>query len=384
MRVAILHNIPSPNRIALFRKLAAQEGITLRVFFSAQREKNRHWLLDLSEDAWAHFLDGRTFNFGRKDLIAIHYNSSAISEFARFHPDVIILGGYNSPTHLQLVYYCLHNRIPYILWNGSTLNEDNLVRRLTSPLIRFIVRGASAYIAYGTKAADYLKTLGATEDRIFYGYNTVDIEYFQSWADKIRPCRRQLRETLGIHESEKAVLFVGQLIERKGIRELLAVIRKLHNCGHKVRLMVAGTGPLEDELKNEFANVPVTWLGHVQPSKLPELYVAADVTVLPSREEVWGLVINEAMASGCPVIASYACGGTEDLIIDGVTGFKIPTCDSSCYSASIQAVLSSVLDLSPVELQQIAQNALDRLKQHFTIENAASRFVAAIRVALQS
>jgi len=184
------------------------------------------------------------------------------------------------------------------------------------PVIKWIVSGASEYIAYGSRAQRFLERLGANKSKISQFINSVDVDFFVSQSNALRPKREQFRKKLGFKADDFVYLFVGQLIERKGVRELVKAFSEIKDKNKK--LLIIGSGKL-DYLFEQFEN-NVIHLNHLEYHQLPEYYVASDCLILPSKEEVWGLVVNEALACGTPVLASTAVGAAEDLIKEGKTG----------------------------------------------------------------
>ena len=136
-------------------------------------------------------------------------------------------------------------------------------------------------------------------------------------------------------------LFAGKLLAFKGPLDLLAAAASLKSTGYPVSILIAGSGPLEAELAATAmaAGVSLHRLGFCNQTQMPGAYAAADVLVLPSSGETWGLVANEAQACGVPVIVSDACGCAPDLAQDGSAGRVFPFGDREALSAALLAIL---------------------------------------------
>lgn len=157
------------------------------------------------------------------------------------------------------------------------------------------------------------------------GWNTVDNAFFETKSRITTEERMALRDKLGIKTGFVA-LYAGQLIERKGIQDLLTAFTRLRREMDDVTLLIAGTGMEEEAMKKRclHENIKdVIFAGFVDYEQLPGYFALSSLFILPSREEVWGLVINEAMACGLPVITTVKVGASADLVRDGVNGFVV-------------------------------------------------------------
>ena len=287
------------------------------------------------------------------------------------HARAVVIGGYDSLTSFLALLYCIVTRTPAILWSGSTSRESAGRSWLKERVKRFFVRRCRAYAAYGTRARDYLAALGARPERIALAYNTVDTAWFANAASAID--REAERDRLGL-QAMPTVLFAAQLIDRKDPLVLVEALADLKREGIDIRLIVAGNGPLEGDVRDAVSasGIPSVFTGLLPSEEMPQLYVAADVLALPSREEIWGLVANEAMACGTPVVISEACGAAEDLVLDGLTGLVVPPGNSAALAA---AVRSLVTDDS---LRRRLADSGRRRALEFSIQQAAEGIASAV------
>ena len=344
VRVAMLHNIISPHVVPLFAALAAQPGIDLRVYFYSETDANRRWKVSPEGKFPYTILPQWSIRLRGKDLFTYFINPTIIPALRRDGFDVLISAGWDSFTAQVSFLWCALVGKPYIVWSGSTVNEPSWRRTLSLPLVKLIVRGASGYIAYGTRAREYLVTLGARPERIAISFNTVDVDFFARARNAVtaEQCTA-LRAALGI-TTPRLVLFVGQLIERKGPRTLIDAFARIKPALPDVGLLLVGYGMEEDALRayvRERGIADVTFAGAVDVLDLPRYYALADCFVLPSAEEVWGLVLNEAMACGLPVITTDRVGASVDLVREGENGFVVPANDPAALAAQLAAVLAS-------------------------------------------
>jgi len=299
-RVALLTEIPAPYRIPLFNALA--DRVDLRVLFLRERNPERPYALHAEEIRFAHdVLPGVDVTVRGRWLVL---NRSVVRRLG--HADVVLLGGWNQPAFWEALAWCRLRRRPAILWVEST-GEDRRSGRLEALKGR-LLRAAAAFVVPGAAAREYLLALGVPAERIAVAPNAVDPAIF----GRARPTRR---------DGACRVLAVGRLAREKGLDTLLAAAE-----GLPVELVLAGAGPEERRLR-ALAGPNTTFLGHVERDALPALYADADVAVVPSRSEPWGMALNEAALAGLPLVSTTAAGAARELIEEGVNGFRVPPDD---------------------------------------------------------
>jgi glycosyltransferase involved in cell wall biosynthesis len=173
--------------------------------------------------------------------------------------------------------------------------------------------------------------------------------------------KQKIRQELEIAE-EHMVLAIGQFIHRKGFDVLL---KAAQSVSKDVGIYIVGGEATEEYLKlrEDLGVTNVHFVGFQKKERLAEFYKAADLFVLPTREDVWGLVINEALAYGLPTITTDRCVAGLELIEDGVNGYVVPVEDEKILAEKISAVLSS-------DLQQMGEASLRKIRP-YTLENMA-------------
>jgi glycosyltransferase involved in cell wall biosynthesis len=348
VRVALLTEIPAPYRLPLFRALAGEEGIELRVLFLGRTDPRRSYPFPEGELGFGYeVLPGASLVRGGRWAVL---SRGAVRALRRFAPDVIVVGGWNQPAFWLALLYARTRRRPLVTWVESTLRDARSGSAAGSLAKRAFVRGSSAFLVPGSAAAAYLRSLGVDDSRIVVAPNAVGLGHVvgpgpvhgRSGADA--PADEQARGSgqdgsgHGVGPGPVHVLFVGRLAAEKGLDVLFRAIG-----GLPVRLDVAGTGPDEERLRTS-APENVAFLGHLGHEELGAAYAAADVFVLPSLSEPWGMVLNEAAAAGLPLVATDAVGAAADLIEDGANGFVVPTGDADALRAAL-ATLAANADL---------------------------------------
>lgn len=316
-KVILITNIISPYRIPLYNYISKNGDFNFKVLVLAEKEKNREYQLAKQEIKFDYqILPGwHLFFIGGKREVSIHLNRGVFGALKRYSPDVIITSGYNCPAYWQAFLYCKLFKKKYVLWNGTTLLSAGSTKGVRGLLKKIIIKKADKYIAYGGKAKEYLEYFGAEPKNIYVSTNTVDVDYF-------RKKTFQYREDKNFYEERNKfpkilLLYIGQLVKRKGVEQVLKALKVLKDS--QIGFIIVGSGPEERNLKkfctkNKLENI--FFEGFHQQEELPKYYNLADVFILPSFEEVWGLVVNEALASGLYILASKYAGVTYDLIND--------------------------------------------------------------------
>ena len=229
--------------------------------------------------------------------------------------------------------------IPFVLWASLWDHPRTLAHRLSRRPLRAIYRGADAVVTYGPHVTAYVAAARGDRANVFEAPQAVDREHFG------RPVSEEewtaARARAGARADEFLLLFVGRLEREKGVEVLIDAWLRA-NLGYNGTLAFAGTGPLRGAAGG-CAPESIA-LGRVDRADLPPLYAAADAVVLPSVRtatftEPWGLVVNEAMHQGTPVIASDAVGATAGgLVVDGRNGMVVPQGDSDALASRIRAL----------------------------------------------
>ncbi len=242
---------------------------------------------------------------------------------AESDPDVVLLMGWHSITQLRALLWCRRHGIP-VLYRGDShlgLAPAGARRVVWGLRTRVLLRQFAGALAVGRSARRYLLRFGVDPTRIFHSPHAIDVARFATFAAPHATAdgRRAARIALGLDPSRPVLLFAGKLTAIKRPLDLVAATARLADG---TQLLVAGDGPLREpmEMAARRAGVSLTITGALAQDAMPRAYALADALVLPSARESWGLVINEALACGTPVIASTGCGATDDLVHPGKSG----------------------------------------------------------------
>jgi len=235
-------------------------------------------------------------------------------------PDVVAVNGWNNFGSLVAADCCVRRGIPMVVMSESARQDEP--RTWWKEMIkRRIVALYSAALVGGQRHIEYLVELGMPRDRIFTGYDVVDNAYFRRSAEEIRSHKSDVRKQYGLPENY--FLASARFIEKKNlptlIRAYAAYRQKSEASGNPPwDVVLLGDGPLREALKSQLSTLNlhrhVRLPGFKQYDELPVYYALAKAFVHASTTEQWGLVVNEAIASGLPVIVSNRCGCVPELV----------------------------------------------------------------------
>lgn len=324
----------TPYRSPLFNALSRFPGIRLRVVHLCRRHR-REW--DLHLDEIDHPFTILTHGGLRHEGLA--WGGLLPRRMARESFDLVIVPGYSHPAYVQAILLGRALGKTVVLWSESTVRDRRPGGRVREFLKRRIVGLCDEYLTCGSAGAEYLERIGAPGDRIHVVPNAVDTAFFRESADRHARDRETWRRRLGL--PRKVILYVGRIDRWKGVGDLLAAYHGLERRD-EVGLVLAGSGPALEALQRRaicrgWRNV--FFPGFVPRDRLALYYATADLFVLPTRNDSWGLVVNEAMASGLPVVVSSAAGCARDLVREGENGFVYPVRDVGRLRRALQTLI---------------------------------------------
>jgi glycosyltransferase involved in cell wall biosynthesis len=382
MHLGIVTSHPIQYQAPLFRALA--ECINLTVYFAHQAtaanqaeagfDTSFDWDINLTTGFPHSFLE----NVSRRPSITRFTGCDTPSigkVLTADKVDVLAVCGWHLKSYLQAAKAGRSLRIPVMARTDSHLDTPrSLVKRALKAIgYPIFLRQFAMFLPAGRQSAQYLRRYWVPESRIRIVPYCIDVGAFSSAADRGRANRERLRVEFGAVNGESLVLFVGKLINLKNIPILIEALAVLRASGRAVRLVVVGSGPLAGELAN-MANaclLPVTFVGFVNQSRMPEVYAAADVLVLPSSSETWGLVVNEAFACKLPAIVSDRVGCGPDMIVDRLTGTIVPV-------GSVARLAQAIDYWTGGHDQAATERALGEITARYSPASSAAAFVAGV------
>ena len=390
IRVAAVVSHAIQYQAPLFREVTNRPEVDLTVYFCSEWGTSRHFDRDF----------GTAFNWD-SSLLAGYESAFVSSRFSKnIQPrrstdlicpalvkklnqgkfDAVWVHGWGFLSHWLVFATACAIHVPILLRaETNALLEPNgpklLIKR---SILGALFRRVSAFLAIGKLNAAYYRSYGINSSRIFEAPYSVDNEAFYGTSVSSSEVSSETRRSYGIDGSRPVILFCGKLIERKGPQDLVEAC-SLVSRQVPVSLVFVGDGAELNALK-ALSSVRgldhVHFLGFKNQSELPTLYAMADIFVLPSYAETWGLVVNEAMACGLPVIASKNVGCVPDLIDEGVTGYSFGAGNVAELSMRI---LSCLRD--PEKTSEMGVSARRRVDEYSISRTADGIVSAALTVA---
>lgn len=320
-RLVIVTEIIAPYRIPVFNALARHDGIDLHVIFLAETDSTqRQWQVYKDEIHFSYeVLPAWRRRIGRRSFLL---NWGAETALRRAAPDFIVCGGYNYLASWRSMFWARRNRVPFSLWAESTTRDSRSSYALIEFLKTRFLRGCDAFVVPGKSSIEYLRSYGVPEEMIFTAPNAVDTQFFARRAEVIR--REAVRHRKALRLPPRFFLFAGRLVAEKGIFDLVRAYGELSpELRKNIGLVLVGDGLERSSLLQHAAAInpgSIYLAGFSQREELASYYALADVFILPTHSDPWGLVVNEAMACGLPVICSDAAGCGADLVESGWNG----------------------------------------------------------------
>jgi len=298
-------------------RTAMQDKVSV-LFISTDR--SQPWNIVVPEQ-WCEVLSPRWMRAVRRLFWWINPKRCAVLHLAGWgHPLLI----------LAMIVGALH-RIPIFLESDTQLApaESRWKRVLKGLLYPTMFSLPTRLLPGGSRQAAYMLHYGARPERILVARMTVDVTAMQRETESRGERRAAMRAELGMRDNDVAFLFVGRLALTKGIGTLLKAFLNVAKRHPNARLLIVGDGDERDRIEQTAGQCSrIMLLGRKDSSALLDAYVVADVLVVPSLFEPWGLVVNEGMAAGLPVIATDAVGAVDDLVQHGINGLRVQTGDT--------------------------------------------------------
>jgi 1,2-diacylglycerol 3-alpha-glucosyltransferase len=341
-RLVILTEIISPYRIPLFNALAKHPGVDLHVIFLAETDPNlRQWQVYKDEIEFGYeVLPSWRKQIGSYNMLLNRGVGRALKAAA---PHVILCGGYNYVASWQALIWAQAHETPFLLWSESNQQDLRRGQALVESLKDKFLHRCAGFVVPGRSAREYLADRGIKEEQIFTALNAVDNSLFEKAAAEARHNSDRCRAELGL--PERYILFVGRLVIEKGIFDLLSAYARLDpHLRREVGLVIVGDGSCRTELQQQAADVTpgaIVFPGFAQREQLGAYYALAEMLVLPTHSDTWGLVVNEAMACSLPVIVSRTAGCAADLVREDWNGSLVAPRDDVGLSAALRTLIGS-------------------------------------------
>lgn len=368
-RVAVVTGLPAPYREPVFEELSRRTCVALRVFYAARGHDDVAWEAAKSSpfEYDRAFLPNLTPRRLRRLPLLGYANLGLARQLDEFQPDYLIVYGYNQLVHWLAFHWARAHGVPFALRSDSNVYLDQngaLQSRIRRRLLRGVVARAAAVLTVGTANELYWRRYGASDHQIFRAPYAID-------NDRVA---RLVGDASLRDDARVRLLYAGRLIERKGVDVLLGAFEEICEACN-LSLTIVGDGPERRRLasmQSPRARARTRWLGKLSNEAAVQAMGNADLFILPSRYEPWGLVVNEAMAAGLPVIAHRHCGAAIDLIEHGRTGWIVEEISAD----GLRDTLALAADHRD-ELAEMGQSAREHI-QAWSIANTVDGMMRAI------
>lgn len=327
-RVVYWLNMPAPYFTERLNAVADRGQVEVEAWFNVIRESNRSWDVDASQWRFpARWIPERSLLGWRQHI--------PIPELREHHPDVFIMEWHR--LHLALAFppalACAQRTVARVLPTWDEVSQRTRWREAGKHWLFRSVDGVKGSRDGGALAVRY----GMDPARLSFVPQSIDVDHYATARSVGAGRRAELRERLDLHGC--VFIYTGRLIWEKGVPTLLDAFAAIRPQAPDATLLLVGDGVDEPEYRARAERIGnVRFSGFVQRQELPELYACGDVFVFPSLGEPNGLVVDEALAAGLPVISSDAVGDIRDRIRDGENGYVVPGGDAPALAARMRAL----------------------------------------------
>lgn len=354
MKVLFLTNIPSPYRIDYFNELGKLCDLTVIYERKSANNRDKKWINKTNKINYKEIYL-KSIKIGNESSLSVE--QITILKKEKF--DVIVISGYSSLTAMITISYLSINKIPFIMsCDGGLISNDNKIKYM---LKTFFIKKARMWLSTGDETTKYLVHYGAKKEDIRV-YPFTSVRNQDICKEKIN--KDYYKTKLGLKE-KKVVISIGQFIYRKGFDLLIKASDEIDD---DIGIYIIG-GEITEEYKKimeRSCKSNIHFLNFMPKDELSDYYKAADLFILPTREDIWGLVINEAMAYGLPIITTDKCVAGKELVKNDFNGYIIKANSYKDIPIKINSILSN-----DELMKKMSTNSL-KLISNYTIEEMAN------------
>ncbi len=376
LKLGLLVSHPIQYFVPVYRELAGNAAVDLTVLYRTRVGVDAYhdagfgqtiqWDIPLL-DGYAHqFLSRKT------SLKGVEWSIVTTLLHKRF--DVLLVHGYNSLTNLLAILLAKLSGTKVLMRGDTRLQAHHRKSALKALFKRTVFKCCDGFVAIGSLNREYYVQHGVSPERVFFAPFCVDNKQFAVSSEQREQHRKTIRNELGLESDSFIVLFASKLIRLKRTDDLIRAFSGLADEFPKAYLAIAGSGEEEANLRtlaDALGGQRIRFLGFRNQSQLPLIFAASDVFVLPGDTESWGLVINEVMAAGIPVVVSNEIGAAPDLVQGRDTGIVFPCGNIDELAQAIRRLLAD----RPLR-DQMSANATS-LISHWDVDECAAGIVNA-------
>ena len=371
--IVLITNIPTPYRLPLFNEINGQlneKGMELHVIFSESGYKRRKFEIDFTKVNFKYtILEGGKITSQKDSEKTYFFYSGLWKVLNAIKPAQIIVAGFSSASIITAL-WSRKNKTPFIIWSGSITTEQrntSFIRRL---IRKQLIQRAYSFIAYGTKAKDYLIRNGAEPSQIQIGINTVDTTFYKEETKKLK--------STFLESGIFTFIYLGYLVPRKNVNKVLEAVRLLNEKRSDFRVIIIGDGESKSELmefseKNQL-NHRIEFTGYKQKQELPYFFAQADALLFQSNFDIWGLVLNEAMAAGICCLSTKNAGASFDLIQENINGMTIDYNQTQAVAEKMNWMIDH-----REKVKLMGEKAILFINENANLSKSANGFILALK-----
>lgn len=349
MNFILFTNIPAPYRVFFFNEFHKVYNDSYKIVYLEKNESNRKWKQPNIKHNH-HILNNSNLLCTLRNIFSI---------LKKENPKIIVTCGFNLKMLFCWFYAYALKKEHYILTDSWLLTVNKLT--FFHRFIRKIVfKSTSKFICIGKKGREYLMSYGIPENKIYITPLVIDNEKF-----------------FKVNKRNRAydLMFAGQFIERKLPFFFTDIVVKLKKLYPSLRVLIIGNGPLEDNLRDRLDSEKIDYVlpGFIQQDELPNYYSLSKLFLFPTQSDPWGIVANEAIAAGTPVITCDNAGVAGDLVLNNFNGYVLPL-DVDIWVKKINELLED-----DFKRNYFVNNGVKHIKNHFSVDIAVNNFLKVLK-----
>jgi len=347
-KIAIVNLTPFYYHMPLYKQLSESSDINLTVYYCsdlAVKDLKEQNLIGLFKGYNYKFLKNYSpFNKNLASAFAVA-NLGIYKEILKNHYDLVVLQAWDKFTFLLAFMVCVFAKTPIVFMTDTNClarEGNSWIKKMFKKILLkgIIFKKADGFLTSGKANEEFYKKYGVEDSKMTRFHYSFGYEWFLDKAKELNGKKQTIRKKFGINESDFVLLFVGRIVEGKNIFNLLQGYNNVENPNKK--LFIVGSGNLTDAVQSYIKKLDikgVKMVGFKPREQLCDFYAMADAFILPSEKETWGIVVNEAMCFGLPIIVSDKVGAGPDLVQDGYNGFIFPAQDVKKLSEIIERLI---------------------------------------------
>lgn len=365
-KILFTTNVPAPYTVEFFEQLSLKFDLTVVYERKTAANREKEWFSEKGKSYEEIYLNG--MNYGAEASFSLK-----IIGYLKKTYDIIIVGNYSSPVGIISILYLKFHKIPfYIHVDGGIKGEKEGIKKYIKS---YLLSSAKGFFSPGSTVDEYITYYAGKTEIAHYSFSSVkQSEILSKPLENERKKRKikELEKNVFVNDDDFVITSVGSIIYRKGYDVLLEAVSTIQK---KVIVFIIG-GEANDKLnsilkKKEIHNV--FFVGFKKHSLINEYIQASDLFVLPTRYDIWGLVINEALAAGVPVITSDKCVAGLELIKDDYNGYLFHSEDAEDLRDCIKKVKNK-----PLAYREILANNALKTAREYTIESMVETYTYAL------